>query len=137
MVGNNRAAVALRRQKVWSLICRGTKRYAIANELQVSSKTISSDIKFMTKDSHNYLNDMAKEMLPFMYKISIEGLQDILLECWKMHHENHNPQWMRIAVEAHIQIFSQCANGVSVAAVKKVIERANSLGLGLEVNDGR
>jgi hypothetical protein len=35
--------------------------------------------------SQNYLNDLAKETLPFMYQTSIEGIRDVIKECWSIY----------------------------------------------------
>src|SRR5438094_5134406 len=123
MPNNNRANIALRRQKVWILVCKGAKSWQIAHELGVTQKTVCCDIKFMIKDSHKYLNDMAKEMLPFLYKQSIEGMQQILLQCWKRFDEDHNSVWMKLAIDAQNSIFTQAGNGVSVSAIKSVTEK--------------
>ena len=39
---------------------------------------------------------------------------------------------LRLALDCHKEIFIQAANGVSVLAVKKITEKANALGLGIE-----
>jgi IS30 family transposase len=72
---NNRILIQERREKIWALLTRGNmKGYEIAKELNVSPPTIARDIKFLIAESQNYLNDLAKETLPFMYQISIEGM---------------------------------------------------------------
>ena len=58
------------------------KGYEIAKQLAVDSATVSRDIKYLTEQSHNYLNDLAKETLPFMYQTSIEGIRDVIKECY-------------------------------------------------------
>lgn len=72
------AAVVInqRRQKLWTLLTRGMKTYEIAKELNVDHSTISRDIKFLTTEAQNYLNNLAKETLPFMYQTSIEGIRE-------------------------------------------------------------
>jgi hypothetical protein len=39
---------------------------------------VSRDIKFLTTQSQNYLNSLAKETLQFMYQTSIEGIRDVM-----------------------------------------------------------
>ena len=88
---NNQAIIRERRQRVWTLLTRGNnmKGYEIAKELNVSPPTIVRDIKFLTAESQNYLNDLARETLPFMHQISIEGIRDIIKECWNIYqHED-------------------------------------------------
>jgi hypothetical protein len=61
------------------------KGYEIATELGVDSSTVSRDIQYLISQSYNYLNPLAKETLPFMYQTSIEGIKDILKECWSIY----------------------------------------------------
>ena len=86
MPGNNKTAVNERRQKLFSLLCRGMKGYEIARELQVDPGTVSRDIKYLTSQSQSYLSDLAKQTLPFMYQTSIEGIRDVIKESWKKSH---------------------------------------------------
>ena len=95
----------------------------IAGNLGVDKSTISKDIKFLVRDSQKYLNDMAKQTLPFMYRQSIEGMQQILLECWARFRKDGNLFALRLALDCHKEIFNQAANAVSVTAVKKITER--------------
>jgi IS30 family transposase len=81
MPQNNRSAVNERRQKLWTLLTKGMKGYEIAKELNTHESTISRDIKYLSSQSQNYLNDLAKETLPFMYQTSIEGIRDVIKEC--------------------------------------------------------
>jgi IS30 family transposase len=78
------------REKLWALLTRGMKTYEIAKELNVDNSTVSRDIKFLTAQSQNYLNNLAKEILPFMYQTSIEGIRSILKECWNIYQSNDN-----------------------------------------------
>jgi IS30 family transposase len=61
------------------------KGYEIAKELNIGHSTISRDIKYLTAQSQSYLNDLAKQTLPFMYQTSIEGIRDVLKECWTIY----------------------------------------------------
>ena len=41
----------------------------IAKELGVDASTVSRDIRYLISQSHNYLNTLAKEALPFVYQL--------------------------------------------------------------------
>jgi IS30 family transposase len=82
---NNVVAINERRQKLWTCLTRGMKPYEIAKELGTDHSTISRDIKYLTIQSQGYLNDLAKRTLPFMYQTSIEGIRDVLKECWNIY----------------------------------------------------
>lgn len=78
MAKHTTAFIADRRQKLWTLLTRGMKAYEIAKELNTDHSTVSRDIKFLTAQSQDYLNSLAKETLPLMYQTSIEGIRSIL-----------------------------------------------------------
>jgi IS30 family transposase len=82
MAKHTAAFISEKRQKLWTLLTRGMKAYEIAKELNVDHSTISRDIKYLTSQSQNYLNSLAKETLPFMYQTSIEGIRDVIKECY-------------------------------------------------------
>ena len=79
MTNNYRINVVNRRTTVWDYICKGMQVNDIAINLDVDKSTISKDIKFLVRDSQKYLNDMAKETLPFIYRQSIEGMQQNII----------------------------------------------------------
>ena len=41
----------------------------------------------MVAQSQTYLNDLAKETLPFMYQTSIEGILSVMKECWNIYEQ--------------------------------------------------
>lgn len=66
------------------------KDYEIANELGVDVSTLSRDMQFLISQLHKYLNRLAKEALPFMYQTSIEGIRNVLKECWNIYTNESN-----------------------------------------------
>jgi IS30 family transposase len=113
------------------MLTRGLKTYEIAKELQIDQSTITRDIKFLTAQSQNYLNSLAKETLPFMYQTSIEGIRDVLKEAWSIY---QNPDKtgvnmyqrlaaLKLAKECQETIFSLLDQGPSVMVVKQLQER--------------
>jgi IS30 family transposase len=58
------------RSEVWSYLCQGMTRQDIAIALKVDASTISRDIEYLTLKSQQYIDDMAKKTLPFMYQKS-------------------------------------------------------------------
>ena len=88
---NSQVVIRERSEKIWALLTRGNiKSYEIAKGVNVSPPTIARDIKFLTAESQNYLNDLARETLPFMYQISIEGIRDIIRECWNIYQREND-----------------------------------------------
>jgi predicted transcriptional regulator len=75
-VPHNRIQIKERRESILILLTKGKKGYEIAKELRVDASTVSRDIQYLISQSHNYLNTLAKETLPFMYQTSIEGIRN-------------------------------------------------------------
>jgi DNA-binding CsgD family transcriptional regulator len=84
---NNRHHIANRRSEVWSYLCQGMTRQDIAIALKVDASTVSRDIEYLTLKSQQYIDDMAKKTLPFMYQKSIEGINEVLKECWHIYNQ--------------------------------------------------
>jgi hypothetical protein len=81
-VPHNRLKIKERREDVLILLTKGMKGYEIAKELGVDASTVSRDVQYLISQSRNYLNSLAKEALLFMYQTSIEGIRNVLKECW-------------------------------------------------------
>jgi hypothetical protein len=123
-----------RRENVLVLLTKGMKGYEIAKQLGVDSSTVSRDIQYLIGQSQNYLNSLAKKTLPFMYQTSIEGIRNVLKECWSIytldnHNNNKDLTWfhklaaLRLAKECNEALFRLTAEGPSVMYVKLLEER--------------
>ena len=66
------------------------KGYEIAKIINIDAATVSRDIRYLTANSQNYLNDLARRTLPFMYQTSIEGIREIMKECWYIYESTDN-----------------------------------------------
>ena len=64
-VPHNRIQIKERRENTLALLTKGMKGYEIAKEIGVDASTVSRDIQYLISQSHNYLNTLAKEALPF------------------------------------------------------------------------
>jgi hypothetical protein len=121
-----------RREKVLVLLTKGLKGYQIANELGVNPATISRDIHFLSKESRNNLEFLAKETLPFMYQTSIEGIKTVLNECWNIYNNKdveNGVSWinklsaLKLAKECNESLFRLVAEGPSLIYLKELEER--------------
>jgi hypothetical protein len=104
--------------------------YEIAKELNVDKSTISRDIQYLTSESQNFLNKLAKDSLPMMYQISIDGLRSILQECWKIYSSdptaegndglnwNHKLAALKLAKECNQAYFECLSSGPSIIQVQ-------------------
>lgn len=126
-INHNRLVIQERRQKIWTLITRGLKGYEIARELKVDSATVSRDIKHLTAESQNYLNDLAKSTLPFLYQTSISGIGEVLKECWNIYESTDNNfqklAALKLAKECQESIFKLVDEGPSVMYLKQLQEK--------------
>ena len=130
-VSHNRMQIKERRENILVLLTKGMKGYEIAKELGVDASTVSRDIHYLIGQSHNYLNNLAKEALPFMYQSSIEGIRNVLKECWNIYTIESNKEitWfhrlaaLKLAKECNEAMFKLMAEGPSVMHVKLLEER--------------
>jgi hypothetical protein len=128
---STRKTIIERREKVMVLLTKGLKGYQIANELGVDPATISRDIHYLSKESHNSLNSMVKETLPFMYQTSIEGIKTVLNECWNVYNKDGKNEvtWMnklnalKLAKECNESLFKLVAEGPLLFYIKELEER--------------
>jgi hypothetical protein len=128
---NSQAVIRERREKIWTFLARGKmKGYEIAKELNVSPPTIARDIKFLTAESQNYLNNLAKETLPFMYQISIEGIRDVIKECWNIYQSEgisinmyQKLAALKLIKECNEGIFHLIDEGPSIMYLKQLQEK--------------
>jgi predicted ArsR family transcriptional regulator len=133
-IPHNQITIKERRENILMLLTKGLKGYEIAKELGVDASTVSRDIQYLIAQSQNYLNSLAKQTLPFMYQTSIEGIKNVLKECWSvyMNSSNNNDKditWFhkiaapKLAKECNEALFTLTAEGPSVMHVKLLEER--------------
>ena len=126
-----RIQIKERRENVLVLLTKGMKGYEIAKELGVDASTVSRDIQYLIGQSQNYLNSLAKKTLPFMYQTSIEGIKNVLKECWNIYtiESNKEVTWfhkiaaLKLAKKCNEILFRLTAEGPSVMHVKLLEER--------------
>ena len=131
IIRNNRIEIQQRREKLWTLLARGMKRYEAAKELGVDPTTISRDTSYLVAQSQDYLNGLAKEILPFMYQTSIEGMRDIIKECWTIYQSEDNSRVnmyqkisaLKLIKECHEAVFHLVNEGPSIMYLKQLQER--------------
>jgi hypothetical protein len=122
------------REKVWFLMLKGHNPTSIIKTLGSTQTIIYNDINFLTEKSKQYVYDMAKGTHVLMYQRAIEGIALALSEAWNKFNDSSVPEkqklgYLRLTKECNESMFSLTANGVSVLALKNIIERANRLGI--------
>jgi hypothetical protein len=108
----------------------------IAKSLNVAESTVSKDINVLKSNSDQFLNDLAKRTLPFMYQKSIDGINEVLRECWAIYNDKYNPteinQWhkqgaLKLAKECNESLMRLFIEGHTVMAVRKVKDQLNEV----------
>lgn len=126
-INYNRLVIQERRQKIWTLITRGMKGYEIAKVLGVDPATVSRDIAYLAAQSQNYLSDLAKSTLPFMYQTAIEGIRSVMKECWNIYESTDNNfqrlAALKLAKECHEAVFRLVDEGPSVMYLKQLQDK--------------
>ncbi|HZI70062.1 MAG TPA: hypothetical protein VFD60_02765 [Nitrososphaeraceae archaeon] len=107
------------------------KRYEIAKVLGVDPATVSRDIAYLAAQSQNYLSDLAKSTLPFMYQTSIEGIRSVMKECWSIYESTDNNFQklgaLKLAKECHEAVFKLVDEGPSVMYLKQLQEKLSQV----------
>jgi hypothetical protein len=134
MVKISAKATNERRQQVWFLMLKGHSPQSIIKTLDSTQTVIYNDINFLTEKSKQYVYDVAKGTHVLMYQRAIEGIGLALSEAWNKYNDPKVPEkqklgYLRLTKECNETMFELTANGVSVLALKDIIERANRLGL--------
>jgi hypothetical protein len=119
---------------------KGHNPQSIKKTLNISNPTVYRDIQFLTKKSKQYVYDMAKGTDVLMYQRAIEGIALALTEAWDRFNDPKVPEkqklgYLRLTKECNESMFNFTANGVSVLALKTIVERANRLGIGIDSNN--
>jgi len=127
---SNKKIMLERREKVMALLTKGLKGYQIAEALQVDPATISRDIHYLSKESNNNLKSLVKETLPFLYQSSMEGIRNVLTECWNIYQSNnasisylHKLNSLKLAKECNESLFKLVAEGPNLIFLKELEER--------------
>jgi hypothetical protein len=102
----------------------------LLKELGVDPTTISRDTAYLVSQSREYLNDLAKETLPFIYQTSIEGIRDVIKECWTIYQSDtiSANMYQRLAAlkvikDCHEAVFHLVDGGPSIMRMNQLQER--------------
>jgi hypothetical protein len=125
-----------RREKIMLLLSRGYSQSDVMQELGISRMTLSRDMHYLNKQTSKGLFGMAKETFGMMYYNCVQGLNEILTECWKKYrNEDNDPQitefhkvaWLRLAREIQIHKFTMFQNGPATLELGTLREKVEDL----------
>jgi hypothetical protein len=106
--------------------------------LKVDPSTVSRDIQYLTSQSQNFLSDLSKESLPFMYKTSIDGIREVLKECWNIYESTDDKKQqqvnyfqrlaaLKLAKECNEAQFKLLSEGPSIMYVQSLEEKLTQI----------
>jgi Holliday junction resolvase RusA-like endonuclease len=79
-----------RRRKVTSLLAQSRTETEIATELQVHVSTISRDVRYLRKQSQQFVYDLAKSDLAFYYKQCLDGIEEVRRKSWEIYNNDRS-----------------------------------------------
>ena len=108
----------------------------VARELGISRMTLNRDMHYINEMNNRGLFEMAKKSFATMYLNCVEGLNEILKECWKIYKNEENDQrinqWhkiaaLRLANDVQKDKFSMFQNGPATMHIGKLHEQVEEL----------
>jgi IS30 family transposase len=128
---SDKKAIETRRNKVMSLLAKCISEEEIAKLLGVDQTTISRDIKVLKVSAQKWVYDLARSDLAYVYKQSIDGINEVTKEAWKIYNESIN---MKVKLQALAEIrecnqsvFNLFNQGPSIMNVKALEDRVNKI----------
>ena len=118
------------------LLAKGYNHGDIVEELGISRMTINRDMHYINEMTNRGLFEVARASFATMYFNCVDGLNEIMKECWKIYHnQENNPeikQWHKIAalkLEADIQEkkFRMFQEGPAVMDLNRMRDQLNEL----------
>ena len=79
-----RANIELRRSRVLDLLAQGLPQNQIAQQLNVSSATVSLDIQYLECSAKQNIEKQLHEILPMQYSKTMAGLNQVLKKTWEI-----------------------------------------------------
>jgi hypothetical protein len=134
-IKNSRAVIQERRNKIWVMLTKGSCRgIDIARDLKVDPATVSRDITYLTSQSQSYLNNLAKETLPFFYMQNMDGIKQVLKECWNIYESTDKSinyfqrlAALKLAKECNEAQFKLLSEGPSILYVQTLEDKLSQI----------
>ncbi len=127
-----------RRRKVASMLAQSMTETEIAEQLNVDQSTISRDVKALKEMSQQFVFDLAKSDLAYYYKQSIDGIEEVMKEAWRIYNNSNDEDnniistkeklaALKLIIESNEARFKLLSEGPSVLAIKSLEERLNKI----------
>ena len=121
-----------RRKQVASLLSRSVSETEIARQLGVDQSTISRDVKVLKASCQQFVYDLAKSDLAYYYKQSIDGIEEVKKESWKIYNNDkiqtrEKLLALKIIIQSDETRFRLLSEGPSQLAMKSLEDRVNRI----------
>lgn len=126
----DRANIELRRNRVLDLLAQGTPQNIVAQQLNVSTATVSLDIQYLEETAKENIEKHIHETMPMQYSKTMAGLNQVLRKAWEIVNKEHiddkvKLQSLALINESYRLIFELISDGTiikeAMAFVKKVL----------------
>jgi DNA-binding transcriptional ArsR family regulator len=128
---SNSKTIEDRRKQVMTLLSKCVNEDQIAKQLGVDQSTISRDIKALKAAAQSYVYDLAKSNLAYEYVKTINGLDEVKKEAWRMYSDSINTKVklgaLREIRECENAAFNLFNQGVSIMNIKALEDRVNKI----------
>jgi hypothetical protein len=128
---SNPRRVEARRNKVMSLLAKYISEEEIAKLCGVDQATISRDIKALKLSAAKWVYDLARSDLAYFYKQSIDGINEVTKEAWRIYYESisHKTKLQALGEirECNQSVFNLFNQGPGIMNVKALEDRVNKI----------
>jgi IS30 family transposase len=121
-----------RRKQVASLLSRSVSETEIARKLGVDQSTISRDVKVLKASCQQFVYDLAKSELAYYYKQSIDGIEEVKKESWKIYSDDkvqvrEKLLALKIIIQSDETRFRLLSEGPTQLVMKSLEDRVNRI----------
>lgn len=114
------------------MLARSMNETEIAQALNTSQPTISTDIKALKEMSTRFVYDLAKSDLAFYYKQKLDSLDEVKREAWKLYNSDNTGTRekllaLKVIVASDETAFKLLNEGPAILAVKSLEERLSQV----------
>ena len=109
-----------RREKILTLLSKGSNQREIAEELQVHESIVSKDVKALEEETQTFIEDLAKKTFGFKYMQSLTGINQIVKEAWTQWNTKRESRYLSILLDAYCKQIELLGDGPAVYAIQRV-----------------
>lgn len=109
-----------RRKKVLGYLAMNMTQEEIAGELHVDQSTVSRDVKYLREESRKFIADLAKATFGFIYRTSLEGVDQVIREAWLLFRKKEDYRLLSLLMMCYAEKMKLLADGPVVHAVNSI-----------------